>query len=540
MTTSQHATRIALLTAFAAALLGWLAANTEVMYADGLRYIGGAQAAERGDWKASITRAVDHPVYPLAVAATHRLLGLGERPRDWQTAAQAVSVAAGVLLVIPLYLVALELHGPAVAWLACLLTYMVPVTGHVLADVLSEGVFLLFWTWGCWFALRFFRHGSTAWLPPTLAAAALAYMTRPEGLLLPAALAATLCLMIVRPSIRFARPVWLRATALVVVGPLLLVGPYVAIKGGIGTKPAVARLFGLAPKSSAMAVERERPLDPEQSAVKALAMSFRGMFRAVQGAVTTPLLLLAGLGLLLRSPDRDPGRMRARWFVAIVCVAWALALVRLYATGGYCTPRHALILALPLIAAAARAIVRLSEIIAGRFASDATEARRRFVQATACGACLAVCGSLWGASTLAPLNESYSGYRQAGEWLAAHTAAGRASPRPQGLGVVLRSALRLLVRRSRPGAGRGGLGLGRGARRLLDRPVVVLPVDPRPRRRTDPDPVVPREAAQGDVAGSYLRAFARVDPVRDRRLDDETLKHKGEPTWMSKRLNPCP
>jgi len=422
LTTSQHAARIALLAAFAAALLGWLAARTEVMYADGLRYIAGAQAAERGDWKATIMRAVDHPIYPLAVAGAHKALVGGERPQDWQTAAQAVSVAAGVLLVIPLYLVALELYGPAVAWLACLLTYMVPVTGHVLADVLAEGVFLLFWTWGCWFALRFFRHGSTAWLPPTLAAAALAYMTRPEGLLLPAALAATLCLMIVRPSIRFSRPVWLRATALVVVGPLLLVGPYVALKGGIGTKPAVARLFGLAPKSSAMAVERERPLDPDQSAVKAFATSCRGMFRAVQGAVTTPLLIMAGLGLLLRSPDHDPGRARGRWFVGIICVAWALALVRLYATGGYCTPRHALILALPLIAAAARAVVRLSEIAAARLAGDATEGRRRLVQATACAGCLAFCGSLWGASTLAPVNESYAGYRQAGDWLEAHTA----------------------------------------------------------------------------------------------------------------------
>jgi hypothetical protein len=239
---------------------------------------------------------------------------------------------------------------------------------------------------------------------------------------LPAALAATLCLMVVRPSIRFPKPAWLRATALVVVGPLLLVGPYVALKGGIGTKPAVARLFGLAPKSSAMAVERERPLDPDQSAARALAMSCRGMFRAVQGAVTTPLLILAGLGLLLRSPDHDPGRARGRWFVGIVCVAWALALVRLYATGGYCTPRHALILALPLIAVAARAVVRLSEIVAVRFARGATEPRRRFVQATALGASVAAFGSLCGASTLAPLNESNAGYRQAGEWLASHTA----------------------------------------------------------------------------------------------------------------------
>ena len=82
MTTSQHAIRIALPMVFAALLLGWLAARTEVMYADGLRYIAGAQAAERGAWEATIARAVDHPIYPLAVAGSHRLLGGGERPGD--------------------------------------------------------------------------------------------------------------------------------------------------------------------------------------------------------------------------------------------------------------------------------------------------------------------------------------------------------------------------------------------------------------------------------------------------------------------------
>jgi 4-amino-4-deoxy-L-arabinose transferase-like glycosyltransferase len=421
LTTSRHAARIALLTAFAAALLGWLAAHTEVMYADGLRYVAGAQAVERGELKATIARAVDHPAYPMAVAAAHRLLGGGEAPQDWQTAAQVVSVAAGALLVIPLYLVALEVYGPAVAWLACLLTYIVPITGHVLADVLSEGVFLLFWTWGCWFALRFFRHGSTTWLLATLGAAGLAYLTRPEGLLLPAALAATLGLMIVRPSLRFARPAWLRATALIIVGPLVLAGPYIALKGGIGTKPAVARLFGLAPKSTATAVERERPLDPDQSAAKAFATACRGMFRAVQGAVTTPLLVLAALGLFVRPTGRDAGQTRGRLFLGIVCAAWTLALVRLYATGGYCTPRHALILAFPVIAAAANALVQWTERLALRFAADAPEARRRLVQTAACGACLLVGGALWARPTLAPVNESYAGYRQAGEWLSVHT-----------------------------------------------------------------------------------------------------------------------
>ena len=50
-----------------------------------------------------------------------------------------------------------------------------------------------------------------------------------------------------------------------------------------------------------------------------------------------------------------------------------LALVRLYATGGYCTPRHSLILAFPLIAAAAHGLVLLGDRLAARFAAGAAD-----------------------------------------------------------------------------------------------------------------------------------------------------------------------
>ncbi|AMV39988.1 glycosyltransferase family 39 protein [Planctomyces sp. SH-PL62] len=419
MPPARHALRILLLTAFAAALLGRLAATTEVMYADGLRYVAGAQAVARGDWKTSVVRAVDHPAYPVAIAAAHGVLGLEDGPQGWQTAAQVVSVIAGAMLVPPLYLVALELFGPTAAWLACLLTFLVPTTGHVLADVLSEGVFLLFWTWGCWSALRFFREGAARWLVPTIAFAGLAYLTRPEGLLLPAALAATLLLTPLAASLRLPRGAWFRATALVVVGPLLVVGPYVAMKGGIGTKPAVARLLGTAPKSAATAIERERPLDADQTAMKAFAMAWRGMYRAVQTAVTPFLLALAAFGLYRRGAARDDGQTRGRLFVAIVGVAWMLALVRLYATGGYCTPRHALILALPLLAAAAHGLARLAEGLGDRLTARPPETRR-LARGLTCAAGLAIVVAGWGSQTLAPINADYNGYRAAGDWLAAH------------------------------------------------------------------------------------------------------------------------
>jgi len=409
------------LTALAAALLFWLARHTEILFADGLRYIEQAQRLDRGAWREGLLQSVDHPAYPLAIAAVHRWLG-GEGPYSWQRSAQAASMLAGVLLVLPLYLVAIELFGAQSAWLACLLTFAVPLTGHVLADALSESTFLLFWTWGLWAALRFLRAGAFGWLPLTIALGALAYLSRPEGLLLPAALVATLILMPVLRSTRLNWPRWWAAIGFLLIGPALLVGPYVAMKGGLGTKPAFARLLGTAPPAPASAVERLRPLDPDQTTSRTYMQATKALGLALRGAVTPPLLAFAALGLLLAWPPGQKGRM---WlFVGVIQVASVLALVRLHATGGYCSPRHAMVMAFLLIPAAAFGIHRALSAIAipGPWLGLGEGVFRPGPAVWAL--LLAGIAALYGKAALAPVNAGFGAYREAGAWLAEHVPPG--------------------------------------------------------------------------------------------------------------------
>ena len=418
MSLHHHLVRIGLLMAAVAVLLGWLASGTEVMFADGLRYVAQAQKIDHGSWRDAVARAVDHPAYPLVIAGAHRLLG-GTGPVSWQVAAQAASMLAGVLLVIPVYLFALELYGGSIAWLACLLTFLVPLTGHVLADALAEGTFLVFWMTGCWAALRFLRDGRTGWLAATIAFAVLAYMTRPEGLFLPLALAATLVLVVCRTAWRFPWPVWRRSVLLLIAGPVLLAAPYVALKGGVGTKPAVARLLGLSARSPAMAVERERPLDPDQSTMMTYLVAGRAVARAVQGAVFSPLLLLAIASIFASGRESDRGRKDL--FLALILVGWLLALLRLHATGGYCTPRHAMIFALPVIAAAASGLSFLVDRGTPLLYLGEAADRRAQLGKVMLGVCLGTGMVFCGRDLTAPINPGYRGYRQAGEWLAANS-----------------------------------------------------------------------------------------------------------------------
>src|SRR6476646_3449843 len=98
MTPTQHGARIGALMILAAVLLGWLASHAEIFFADGLRYIDQAQRIDRGALTDGLFKSVDHPVYPLTIAAAHRWLG-GESPDAWQAAGQLASVVAGILLV---------------------------------------------------------------------------------------------------------------------------------------------------------------------------------------------------------------------------------------------------------------------------------------------------------------------------------------------------------------------------------------------------------------------------------------------------------
>ncbi len=410
-----HVRRVIGLMVFVGLLLGWLALHTDVIFADGLRYIRHAQQVDKGDLAGGLFRAIDHPLYPLAIAASHKVLG-GAGPWAWQHAAQLASILAAVLLVVPLYLIALEFHGERTAWLGVAFAFVVPVTSHVFADALSESTFLLGWCWGFWGALRFLRHGAFGWLAPTVLGALVAYLTRPEGLLLPAALMGTLAFMPLLPSTRLNWPRWSAAVGLLIVFPALIVAPYAWKKGGLGSKPAIARVLGTMPKAPADAIERGRVLDPEQSTLKTYATATKETLSAVREAVTTPLLVLAilGIGLGLRAPLPGP---RAKLFVALAVAGTLFALVRLHATSGYCTPRHTLTISLLLFPAAASGFVTLMDRvrIPGRWVGAGDE---RLVFGPAAWLIVLLGFGTWVATgTFAHLNPHFKGYKQAASFL---------------------------------------------------------------------------------------------------------------------------
>jgi hypothetical protein len=419
MTSTQHAARMGLLMVAAAALLGWELRHSEASFADGLRYIRRAEKISSDGWHVGFSQGIDHPLHPLAIAAAHGVLG-GSSPVSWQRAALALCVLCAVVMVIPTYLLSLELFGEKTAWLACVLTISNPVIGYVIVNVLSESTFLLWWSFGLWAAVRFLRQGECLWLLPAILLGALAYLTRPEGMLLPAALTATLLIM---PLCRATRSDWLlrwRFIALAIAGLVLLTGPYIALKGGLGTKPGVARVLGLAAQAQPLALEREKPLPLGQTTFDTYRIATVRMFKAFRAAVTPWLFPFAVLGLVLAAA-RGKGA-RAATFLAVVLAASAFALVRLHATAGYCTIRHGLIPGLILTQSAAYGltwlIAKLS--MAGQSFRPAGIGLHR--GSSGLTLLLALATVIINKQSLGPWNSGpFSVYKQTGRWLAQHT-----------------------------------------------------------------------------------------------------------------------
>lgn len=418
MSLTSRVARVGLMMAAAGALLFWVTHHAEVSFADGLRYMREAERIDRGDYSGGLLRAIDHPMHPLAIAAAHALTG-GLGPYDWQTAAQAAAVAALVLSVVPIYLLGRDLFDDeTTAWLGVVLVLANPITGYIAVNVLSETTFLLFWTWGLWASVRFLREGRFVWLPWAIGFGALAYLTRPEGLLLHLALVASLLVLPLHRLTRIYWPRWWAALALLVIGPALLVGPYVAFKGGLGTKPAIARVIGTMPQSPPAALERERTLPPGQTALQTYTIAFARVARALRGAVTWPLLPLAALGLFVARPKGDnQGRARAWIFLSVIVAASVVGLVRLHATGGYCTVRHALIPGLILTLAAAHGLawmMRSAVIDASRLGLGEGRLRPGPAVWAAALALLVVCPVY---RNQTPYNSSFAPYRMAGSWI---------------------------------------------------------------------------------------------------------------------------
>jgi hypothetical protein len=111
---------------------------------------------------------------------------------------------------------------------------------------------------------------------------------------------------------------------------------------------------------------------------------------------------------------------RKHWlFLGTIIGLSSLAMLRLHAMSGYCTPRHAMVVAWLMIPASAAGLNWLVSTLARATAKLTNrQASLPTLETTLKLVSLGCFLALWGPSAFSAIDPGFRGYRQAGEWLA--------------------------------------------------------------------------------------------------------------------------
>jgi hypothetical protein len=432
---------VLLLAAAATGLRAWELTHTAVASRDSIGYVRIAWRLEHGDWSKVLPHAHQHPLYPAALLAVSwpvRYFLPGDLPFAMQLSAQLTSAIAGVLLVLPMFLLGRELFDRRVAFGATLLFQCLPSGGRVLGDGLSEALFLLFAVWAIYLATVGLRGRSLVPFALAGVASGLAYLTRPEGLIIAAV---TGLVLVGSQAVRRWRRPWLNflgAGVALSLATLAVGGPYMAAIRGLTVKQSAQRVgnklitqvaqpdrrlaslgggLGLFAEWSDPNPDAHLPSERRWWGVTAVAnMLIRGFFWSSW---------LPALVALWVRRDRF-WEVPGTWVIALLCGLIALSLYAVAVVVGYASDRHLLLVILLGCYWAAAGVPILgawSAKIVGRLRPAWQGSRWTSGVVWAAGLWVLLCaGPLF--RTLETLHADRAGFRKAGYWLAEHAQSG--------------------------------------------------------------------------------------------------------------------
>jgi 4-amino-4-deoxy-L-arabinose transferase-like glycosyltransferase len=427
-------------------LRGWMLWRTEVTARDSIGFIRYALELENPDmmWSQVLCKNHQHPGYPLAILAAswpiRYFLG-GITPFNMQLSAQLASALAALFLVVPMFYLGKAFGGRFAGFWSALLFQCLPVSGHILADGISEPVYLFLFACGLLVALRALQGGSAGRFALAGALCGLSYLTRPEGALL---LAAT-CLVLVGfqaiPALRRTWPQFLTCAASLIVTALTVGSIYFLATGRFTNKPNIHIMNPIAE-----AGERGMRSDTGEALVclprpTSLApRPARGpVFAAIWGANLesrglTPCLWLLGtevvqsfhyVGMILVLLGMWWNRRLCRtvpgvWLLFAVCLLYVLVLCRLALVAGYVSDRHVMVL---VMCGTYPAVLGLRDLPfcwrLWRSTGGSLVAASRPATAWSLAALILLVGYCL-PKTLQPLHANRQGHHAAGLWLGEH------------------------------------------------------------------------------------------------------------------------
>jgi 4-amino-4-deoxy-L-arabinose transferase-like glycosyltransferase len=326
----------------------YLVRHTEVAARDSIGYIRYARQLGNEPYIHVLRATEQPPLYALtilAISAPVRHFAVGPESAVMQLSAQLASVLAGVLLIFPTVLMGRELFDRRVAFWAALLFQCLPATGRFLSDGLSEATFLLFAATSLWLGVRGLRAQSVISFALAGMCGGLAYLTRPEGGLVVAAIGLVLVGCQLNRGWRFPARRFAECALCLAMGAVLVAGPYIAVIGRLTNKQSHRSIFenrvvSDSPRitvGSPVAVWWPGKIDEAKGTwgLQALGIELsRGAFHVGW------LAALIGIWACRERLRTTPGL----WVLLLLCALMCVLLWRLGNVMGYLSDRHCLLI----------------------------------------------------------------------------------------------------------------------------------------------------------------------------------------------------
>jgi len=410
---------IALLVVLSGLIHVWLLAHTEVPARDCIGFVRYAWRLEHHPWPEVMRTSEVHPGYPVAIHLAKPLVAWFYHEKDpllMERSAQLVSSVFGLLLILPMYFLGRELFSGRIGFWGALLFQCLPAAGRALSDGLSEATFFFFFAMAAWQAVRGLRTGQIGAFALCGSFGALAYLTRPEGLLI---VLATVLAMALGFAVRLWPQPWKRGLACtsVLVGCAIVVGcPIYFVTGKFSPKPAVNDVVGAAHSPLRTVGPLLAVTGTEKSNRQGMVLALTESMRAFNYAGWVPMLL--GVWWNRGRIARGPGHWVTLAAAGGICyLMWRVASIE-----GYLSDRHTLV----LVFFGIFWMVAGLELLPGKLSALLVWFRWNRM-ATWCKAAhapivlLALSAALCLPRTLQRLHYNRGGFREAGIWLAEHS-----------------------------------------------------------------------------------------------------------------------
>jgi hypothetical protein len=341
---------ISILLTVALCVGAYLISTTVLIAKDGVTFIEYAKKLESAPIE-TMKNEYQHPGYPFLILTAHRIAKIasaGSSLWSWIYCAQVIALIFRLFAVVVFYFVGKEIVGPRFSFLAILVLILLPKPAEYGSDALSDWPHIFFLSTGFLLLIRGAR-GRKWWIFGFVGLAAGAgYLVRPEcvQLIIYGVLWLGLQLSWAKGVINRRKAVF--AMGLLLIGFLVITGPYMKLKGAVFPKKNVGRFTSDAPQGEVHEKENQIHSNSIYAGNYTSIDTIKALDKLLERVGDTlmwffVLALLAGIHRFFRERDwREP----EKFFMTTLIALNIPLMIWLYCKYGYIDVRHTL----PLVA----------------------------------------------------------------------------------------------------------------------------------------------------------------------------------------------